>query len=176
MADQAAQPQLTINTQYVKDHSFENPNAPGIYGSMRSGKPDINVSVDVTPTQLQDSIYEVVLSLRAEAKIGETAAFLAELDYAAVVSLGAGITDQMREHLIMIEVPRHIFPFARAILADDTRDGGFPPLMMAPIDFAQLYMSRKQASAGAAAKPAEAESAEAKSAEEQSASSANGQG
>lgn len=158
MAEEAAQPQLTINTQYVKDHSFENPNAPGIYGSMRNGKPDINVSVEVTPTLLQDSIYEVVLSLRAEAKIGDTPAFLAELDYAAVVSLGPDLTEQLREHLVMIEVPRHLFPFARAILADDTRDGGFPPLMMGPIDFAQLYLSRKQpAAAGAEENGAEAE-------------------
>ncbi len=170
MAEEAAQPQLTINTQYVKDHSFENPNAPGIYGSMRSGKPDINVTVDVTPTHLQDQVYEVVLSLRAEAKIGETAAFLVELDYAAVVSLGADLTEQLREHLIMIEVPRHLFPFARAILADDTRDGGFPPLMMGPIDFAQLYMSRKQA--GASAEGA----AEEQASEEASANGANGQG
>jgi preprotein translocase subunit SecB len=150
MAEEGAQqPQLTINTQYVKDHSFENPNAPGIYGSMRSGKPDINVSVEVTPTQLQESIYEVVLALRASAKIGDTPAFLAELDYAAVVSLGPDVSDELREHLVMIEVPRHLFPFARAILADDTRDGGFPPLMMGPIDFAQLYLSRKQAAASA---------------------------
>ena len=112
-----------------------------------------------------------MLSLRAEAKIGETAAFLAELDYAAVVSLGTGMTEQMREHLIMIEVPRHIFPFARAILADDTRDGGFPPLMMAPIDFAQLYMRRKQGAAKNDETPAEAETAE-----EASVSGANGQG
>ncbi|GAB4394945.1 MAG: protein-export chaperone SecB [Kiloniellaceae bacterium] len=156
MAEEAAQPQLTINTQYVKDHSFENPNAPTIYGSMRTGKPDINVSIEVTPTQLQDSIYEVVLALRAEAKIGDTPAFLAELDYAAVVSLGPDVTEQMREQLVMIEVPRHLFPFARAILADDTRDGGFPPLMMGPVDFAQLYLSRKVA-AGAAQKEGEGE-------------------
>ncbi|MEQ8357454.1 MAG: protein-export chaperone SecB [Kiloniellaceae bacterium] len=147
MAEEAAQPQLTINTQYVKDHSFENPNAPNIYGAMRNGKPDINVSVEVTPTQLQDSIYEVVLALRAAATVGETTAFLAELDYAAVVSLGPDVSDELREHLVMVEVPRHLFPFARAILADDTRDGGFPPLMMGPIDFAQLYLSRKQATA-----------------------------
>jgi len=161
MADEAAQPQpqLTINTQYVKDHSFENPNAPGIYGTMRSEKPDLNVSVEVTPEKLQDSVYEVVLSLHASAKIGETTAFLAELDYAAVVSLSEDLSDQLREQLVMIEVPRHLFPFARAILADDTRDGGFPPLLMAPIDFGQLYLNRKQAEATAASETPAAETA-----------------
>ncbi|WP_340116377.1 protein-export chaperone SecB [Pelagibius sp. 7325] len=143
MAEEAAQPPLTINTQYVKDHSFENPNAPSIYGTMRTEKPDLNVSVEVTPTQLQDGVYEVVLGLKASAKIGETTAFMSELDYAAVVSLAPGVSEEMRERLVMVEVPRHLFPFARAILADDTRDGGFPPLMMSPIDFAQLYLSRK---------------------------------
>jgi len=143
MAEEAAQPPLTINTQYVKDHSFENPNAPTIYGTMRTEKPDLNVSVEVTPTQLQDGVYEVVLGLKASAKIGETTAFMSELDYAAVVSLAPGVSEEMRERLVMVEVPRHLFPFARAILADDTRDGGFPPLMMSPIDFAQLYLSRK---------------------------------
>jgi preprotein translocase subunit SecB len=156
MAEEAAQPPLTINTQYVKDHSFENPNAPGIYGTMRTEKPDLNVSVEVTPTQLQDRVYEVVLGLRASAKVGDTTAFMAELDYAAVISLAEGLTEDMRERLVMVEVPRHLFPFARAILADDTRDGGFPPLMMSPIDFAQLYVSRR-AQAQAAA-PASAES------------------
>lgn len=143
MAEDAEQPSLTINTQYVKDHSFENPNAPTIYGAMRTDRPDINVSVEVTPKQLQDQVYEVVLGLRASAKVGETTAFVAELDYAAVISLAAGISEETRERLVMVEVPRHLFPFARAILADDTRDGGFPPLMMSPIDFAQLYLSRR---------------------------------
>jgi preprotein translocase subunit SecB len=154
MAEEAAQPQLTINTQYVKDHSFENPNAPTIFASMRTEKPDLSVSVDVSPTQLQDTVYEVVLSLRASAKVGETTAFLAELDYAAVISLSAGLSDELREQIVMIEVPRHLFPFARAILADDTRDGGFPPLMMNPIDFGQLYLSRKQAAGAQAETPA----------------------
>src|SRR3546814_3547809 len=82
MADEAAHPSLTINTQYVKDHSFENPNAPAIYGTLRTEKPDLNVSVEVTPKQLQDQVYEVVLGLKASAKIGETTAFMVELDYA----------------------------------------------------------------------------------------------
>jgi preprotein translocase subunit SecB len=152
MAEDAEQPSLTINTQYVKDHSFENPNAPTIYGAMRTERPDINVSVEVTPRQLQDQVYEVVLGLRASAKVGETTAFMAELDYAAVISLAPGLSEEARERLVMVEVPRHIFPFARAILADDTRDGGFPPLMMSPIDFAQLYLSRRAQSPGAGAK------------------------
>lgn len=148
MAEEAAQPPLTINSQYVKDHSFENPNAPSIYGAMRKDSPQLNVDVEVTPAHLQGNLYEVILGLRASAKVGETTAFLAELDYAAVVTLGENLEEAVREQMLMIEVPRFLFPFARAILADDTRDGGFPPLIMNPIDFGQMYMNRKMAQAG----------------------------
>lgn len=147
MAEEAAQAPLTINSQYVKDHSFENPNAPSIYGTMRKESPQLNVNVEVTPSHLQGAIYEVVLGLRAEAKIGETTAFLAEIDYAAVVTIAETLDEKVREQMLMIEVPRFLFPFARAILADDTRDGGFPPLIMNPIDFGQMYLSRKMAQA-----------------------------
>jgi len=77
---------------------------------------------------------------------------MAVLDYAAVISLAPGLSEEARERLVMVEVPRHIFPFARAILADDPRDGGFPAVMMGPIDFAQLYLSRRAQSQGASAK------------------------
>lgn len=159
MAEEAAQAPLTINSQYVKDHSFENPNAPSIYGTMRKESPQLNVNVEVTPSHLQGAIYEVTLGLRAEAKIGETTAFLAEIDYAAVVTIAETLDEKVREQMLMIEVPRFLFPFARAILADDTRDGGFPPLIMNPIDFGQMYLSRKMAQAGEGAAEATAESA-----------------
>src|SRR3546814_19506829 len=108
MAEEAAQPSLTINTQYVKDHSFENPNAPAIYGTLRTEKPDLNVSVEVTPKQLQDQVYEVVLGLKASAKIGETTAFMVQLDYAAGVRIEPDASTGMRGGLSMIEVPRSL--------------------------------------------------------------------
>ncbi len=183
MAEDAAQPQLIINSQYVKDHSFENPNAPAIYGNMRKDKegPQLSVNVEVTPAQLQGDIYEVTLGLRASAKLGEITAFMAELDYAAVVTLGDKLDEAKREQMLMIEVPRFLFPFARAILADDTRDGGFPPLIMNPIDFGQMYMNRKMANAaetkGAAGdqEPAASDSAASADGASQESASANGQ-
>ena len=150
MAEEAAQQApLTINSQYVKDHSFENPHAPGIYGKMREESPQLNINVEVTPTHLQGNLYEVALRLEASAKIGEISAFQVDLHYAAVVTLAESLEEAVREQMLMIEVPRFLFPFARAILADDTRDGGFPPLIMNPIDFHQMYVSRKMAQAGA---------------------------
>src|SRR3546814_14756061 len=135
MAEEAAQPSLTINTQYVKDHSFENPNAPAIYGTLRTEKPDLNVSVEVTPKQLQDQVYEVVLGLKASAKIGETTAFMVELDYAAVVSIAPDVSEEMRARLVTIEVPRLLVTFARPLLAGDTREGGISPPMLRPHAF-----------------------------------------
>ena len=183
MAEAAAQPPLIINSQYVKDHSFENPNAPGIYGSMRKDKdgPQLNVNVEVTPAPVQGNIYEVTLGLRASAKLGEITAFMAELDYAAVVTLGENLDESVREQMLMIEVPRFLFPFARAILADDTRDGGFPPLIMNPIDFGQMYMNRKMAQAAEAKgasgdqEPAAGDSASSGDGASQESTSANGQ-
>jgi len=138
MADDVKDPDYTIRTQYMKDQSFENPNAPEIYGMMSQQQPNLDISIDVSPTQLQDRTYEVTLSLRADAKIGDQSAFVAELDYAGVVSFGEGVSDEDMQHLLMVETPHYLFPFARAIMASATRDGGFPPLVINPIDFSQL--------------------------------------
>lgn len=140
---------FVINTQYLKDQSFENPNAPGVYAAMAQTQPELNISIDVSPAQLQDKTYEVVLTLHADAKIEGTPAFLAEIDYAGVVTLEDGIDEDETERLLMVETPRYLFPFARAILAVSTRDGGFPPLVVNPIDFAKLYQNRKDAAAAA---------------------------
>ncbi len=159
MADSDQNSTFVINTQYLKDQSFENPNAPGVYAAMAKTQPELNISIDVSPGRLQDNTYEVVLTLHADAKIEGTPAFLAEIDYAGVVTLGDDVGEAETETLLMVETPRFLFPFARAILAGSTRDGGFPPLVVNPIDFAQLYKNRKEAALAAAdteEKPAEA--------------------
>ena len=112
--------------------------------STQNGEARITPPEQATEENLTNAV------LKASAKVGEATAFMAELDYAAVVSLAPGLSEEMRERLVMVEVPRHLFPFARAILADDTRDGGFPPLMMSPIDFGQLYLNRRGAAGEAA--------------------------
>ena len=138
MADTVKDPNFVIRTQYVKDQSFENPNAPEVYAMMAQEQPNLDISIDVSPARLHDRTFEVVLSLRADAKIGETSAFVSELDYAGVVSIGDEVGDDQMHHLLMVETPQYLFPFARAILAGSTRDGGFPPLVVNPIDFSQL--------------------------------------
>jgi preprotein translocase subunit SecB len=139
---EAAGPRLSILTQYVKDLSFENPRAPlGLQPGQ--GRPEIQIQVDVQARQMGQEQYEVVLDLKAEARAADSAVFLLELSYGAVFTL-ANIPPDSLQPLLFIECPRLLFPFARRIVADATRDGGFPPLMIDPIDFVALYRRRLQ--------------------------------
>ena len=136
----AASPSLTILAQYVKDFSFENPGAPRSLQA-RDKAPAINISVNVNANPLAESDFDVLLSLNAEAKDGDKVLFNAELAYGGVFR----ITGFPQEHMLpvlFIECPRLLFPFARQIIADATRNGGFPPLMIDPIDFAQMFAQR----------------------------------
>jgi len=134
-----ATPQLTIAAQYVRDLSFENIAAQK--GSANEGKPDIKVTVNVDAKSLGNDRFEVGLKINAEARTGETAVFIAELDYVGIFGI-KNIPAENMQAVLLIECPRIIFPFARRIIADVSRDGGYPPLMLDPIDFATLYRQR----------------------------------
>jgi preprotein translocase subunit SecB len=139
---------LSITRQYIKDYSFENPNAPGIYSSLRDEDPEIKVGVDVTASPLGDLSHEVVLSVTVRATYQENIAFIIELDYAAQTEFDANVSKERSERLLMVEVPRYIFPFARSIVVNATREGGFQPLLLNPINFAKIHENSrtKQAS------------------------------
>lgn len=141
-AGQAAQPRLMVQTQYVKDLSFENPRAPNSL-EPGQGRPDITVRVDVRAQAFAEDRYEVALHLNVETKTAGEAGFVLELTYAGVFAL-VDVPQESRQPILLIECPRLIFPFARRIVADATRDGGFPPLMIDPIDFVALYRRRQQ--------------------------------
>lgn len=144
---------LVIQGQYIKDLSFEAPNAPEVFSKMNQA-PEIPIQVDVQARRLQDNFFEVVLHFNVQGKVGDTQAFILELAYGAVVQVNPEQPDHL-EPLILIEAPRTMFPFARNIIADITRDGGFPPLMLQPIDFVQLFRTRMaQAQADAQAQEA----------------------
>ncbi len=138
--------QLLVNTHYIKDLSFENPNAPLIYGELQKG-PNIDITINVDVNHLQDRLSEVVLELQVSAKVGDQTAFLLELDFAGLATVGEGVSEADGDRLLVTEVPRLLFPFARAVIGDMTRDGGFPPLLINPIDFEDLYRSRQEADA-----------------------------
>lgn len=135
------QPQMVIHTQYIKDFSFENPNAPQILLD-GEGQPEIEINVNVTANpQETKRMFEVVLSIRATAKKNDKDMFIAELSYAAVISVSDNIEEKSLHPLILIEGPRMIFPFARAILSEATQNGGFMPLNIQPIDFVRVYQN-----------------------------------
>ena len=133
-------PSMKILGQYLKDLSFENPNAPQSLG-IQQGQPEINISVNVNAKNLAPTDFEVELHLDAKAMHEGKAVFAAELLYAGIFRL-ENIAQEQMHPIILIECPRMIFPFARQILADATRNGGFPPLMLDPIDFAAMYQKR----------------------------------
>ena len=148
-APQAAQPapRLSIVTQYVKDMSFENPRAP--LGLQQNTRPEIQIRVDVRTAEMGDGRYEVVIDINVDAKAGDAPVFLVELSYGGLFEL-ANIPPDSLQPLLQIECPRLLFPFARRVVADATRDGGFPPLMIDPIDFVTLFRRKLQAGGEAA--------------------------
>ncbi|WP_428483922.1 protein-export chaperone SecB [Rhodopila sp.] len=150
---QQTQP-LVVNIQYVKDLSFEVPGAPGIYTQLRS-QPQVSINLDVQARRVQEgqSVYEVAIMIRAEAHDSSAQAngqaaspgatvFVAELTYAGVFTLN-GLPDNAVEPVLLVECPRILFPFARNILSDVTREGGFPPVLLQPIDFVALWQARR---------------------------------
>lgn len=142
-------PQFLIRGQYIKDLSFENPHAPNVVASP-TDKPEVNVDISLKATRLDEQHFELVLKVIAGAKTKATTIFMAELDYASVVQM-VNIPEDKMEQILFIDCAAVIFPFARRILADVTRDGGFMPLMLEPIDFVALY-ARNKANESAAAK------------------------
>ena len=163
---QETRPQLGIQTQYVKDLSFENPSALERPPEAERS-PQITVNVQVEARRLNEQTFEVVLQITAQASHEEKPVFLVELSYAGVFNF-ISIPENAMEPALLIECPRLLFPFARRIVADVTRDGGFPPLLLAPIDFLALYRNRQQQAAqaqageavGAEARPPEVEPVE----------------
>ena len=137
----AGMPQVSILTQYTKDLSFENPNAP--QSLQMEVQPRIEINVNVNAKRAGDDLYEVELKIEAKAMAGETTAFVVDLLYGGLFGL-RNLPEEALEPFLVVEAPRILFPFARRIVADATRDGGFPPLLLEPIDFGSLYMAQQQ--------------------------------
>jgi preprotein translocase subunit SecB len=138
-AAQDAQPQLNVVGQYIKDLSFENPNAPK---SLALGQqPQIGIQVAVNASSLSETDVEVSLKLEGRAESNGSVIFSFELDYAGVFRI-QNVPAESQNAVVLIECPRLLFPFAREIVANTVRNGGFPPLMLDPVDFVGLYRQR----------------------------------
>lgn len=136
---------LSIHAQYIKDMSFENPNAPASLQSKEAGAPqmEVNVNLDNYPLE-QKGYFEVTLTINTKATRNDKTLFVAELIYGVVCSIAEGVPEQHIHPLLMIEVPKMAFPFARQILCDSVMAGGYPPMMLNPVDFEGLYISQYQ--------------------------------
>jgi preprotein translocase subunit SecB len=137
---------LGVIAQYVKDLSFENPGAPNSLRP-RQKPPALNISIGVQPTKLNDTEFEVELKIDAKAVDGDTTLFVIELVYAGAFRL-TNVRPEDALPITLIECPRLLFPIARQVLADAARNGGFPPLLLDPVDFVALYRQRLAAEQG----------------------------
>ena len=134
-------PSLSVLAQYLKDLSFENPRAPQSFQG--EGSPKIDVNVDVQARTLGNDQYEVELSLAARAKRDDDAVFVVEATYAGAFEI-KNLPREQLEMIMLVECPRLLFPFMRQIVAEATRNGNFPPLMLEPIDFMGIYMANAE--------------------------------
>jgi preprotein translocase subunit SecB len=131
---------FNVVAQYIRDMSFEGPAHPADVQVNEAPKIDVNVTANTRP--LEGNAFEVMLNVRAQATVAGKNAFLIELSYAGLVQTPPGTPDETLKYLLLAEVPRYLFPFARSIVANATREGGFPPLLLQPIDFHALYQKQ----------------------------------
>jgi len=144
-------PQLNVVAQYIKDFSFENPNAPK---SLVSGEqPQIGIQINVNAAPISDTDIEVVLQLSGKAETGGSLMFSFDLAFGGVFRI-RNVPQESMNAVVLIECPRLLFPFAREIIATTVRNGGFPPLLLDPVDFVALYR-QKMAQLGGQDQPAQ---------------------
>jgi preprotein translocase subunit SecB len=136
------QPQVIMNAQYAKDVSFESPNSPLEFINLKTA-PKIDLSLDILVKNLEADSFEVALKMSAKATHEDKTLFVSELEYAGVFNVKNVEKEEQREQILLIYCPNLLFPFARRIISDLTRDGGYQPLMVNPIDFAALYLQQK---------------------------------
>jgi preprotein translocase subunit SecB len=137
-------PAIGMLTQYVKDLSFESPNAPAVF--QWQGQPQIEVQFNIGADEVGDDAHEVVLKIDVKAVSGNQTAFQVELAFAGLFAI-RNLPEEQLQPFLLAEAPRILFPFARRVLADAVRDGGFQPLLLEPIDFGALYMQQAQLAA-----------------------------
>ena len=135
-----ATPPIQISAQYIKDLSFEAPSTPNILSRMQQEAPDVNISVNVNAQNIQSDLFEVQIEIHATCNVADETAFISELVYGGLFKIN--VPSEHLQAMLLIECPRLLFPFARNIVADTTRDGGFPPLMIAPVDFVAMFQKQ----------------------------------
>lgn len=137
----SVQDNLIINAQYTKDLSFENPQTP--YSLLNNDTPNINIAIDVRADNIRDNIFEVVLNVSIKATT-EIVIFVIDLSYGGLFTINDQASLNEKEIILLVNCANILFPYVRRIISDTTRDGGYPPLMLAPVDFMGLYYQKKK--------------------------------
>jgi len=128
---------LHFSLQYIKDLSFENPRTPEVYQNFE--EPDVNINVNVGARNLAERVFEVILQISIDARANDQTTFLVELEYAGIAHVAPNVDAEAVQPLVLIEGPRLLFPFARTIIANMTRDAAYPLLLLAQMDFVTMY-------------------------------------
>jgi preprotein translocase subunit SecB len=131
---------IAINSQYIKDMSLEVPNAPEIYTKLNT-QPQISVELNIDARKVQDDNYEVILNIHINSDINNEKLFIVELAYGAFSTIK--LPEEQIEPVLFIEIPKLLYPFARQIIASNLAESSMPPLLLAPVDFAAIYRSKK---------------------------------
>ena len=137
---------FTVHSQYIKDLSFENPNAPGIYQELKSN-PELKFGIDVGVRQFQNKLFEVIIKVNVDSKLNDKQIFLIDLEYAGLTAVAENVQEAEMGDLLTVDVPSLMFPFVRALVANLTRDGSFPPLLVNQVDFKELAKRKREAAA-----------------------------
>lgn len=135
--EQGAQAPLTVSAQYIKDLSFENPSP--LANMSNEERPSIAIHIEAQAHNIAEKTFEVTLRIKVDAKRKEAQVFLLDLEYAGAFTIGNEVPEEYLRPILMIECPRILFPFARSIIATTTQEGGYPALLLTPVDFADLY-------------------------------------
>jgi preprotein translocase subunit SecB len=144
-------PQFAIHRVYLKDASFETPNSPAVF--MQEWKPEVNLQLNSSVSALESDVYEVVLNVTATAKQGDKTGFLVEIQQAGIFTV-KGFDEVQKGSMLGAFCPNTLFPFAREAISDLVVKGGFPQLLLAPINFDALYAQKqRQGSSTAASAP-----------------------
>jgi preprotein translocase subunit SecB len=142
-ATQKTQVQVNILGQYIKNLSFQSPIVPQVFKELKE-EPKIELNLDIQVKNITETQYEVTLLIEAEALKDKNMVFAVDLEYAGLFEMNNVVEEEQKKQILLIYCPNLIFPFARSVIANITRDAGFQPLMINPLDFAGLYMQQTQ--------------------------------
>lgn len=142
MNKEHSQGSVIINAQYIKDLSFENPNSP--YSLIDSEQPSINVELDVKANHIHDSMFEVIISISVKSSSASKTIFVIDLAYGGLFTVDENTDQSSKEIVLLVHCANILFPYVRRVVSDTTRDGGYPPLILAPVDFMGLYQEKQQ--------------------------------